>query len=209
MNSTNWELRRRARESLGNKIFQQKWLMGLAVSFVIMAILGTASSVSMGIGSIILTGPLTFGLFKSFLIANRAKEELNFNNTFDGFKNFNSTFLLGLMQTLFIALWSLLLIVPGIIKTFAYSMAYYIMSDHPEYTWKQCLEESQRIMKGNKWKLFCLDFSFIGWYIVGSLCLGIGMFWVYPYHYMARAEFYNELIGYTNPTEEPIPDDYI
>ena len=89
-------------------------------------------------------------------------------------------------------------------------MAYYIMNDHPEYTPKECLSESEKIMKGNKSKLFCLDLSFIGWYIVGALCLGVGVLWVYPYHYTARADFYNELIGYKSPTEEePVPDDYI
>ena len=89
-------------------------------------------------------------------------------------------------------------------------MCYYIMEDHPEYTWRECLDESERIMKGNRWRLFCLDLSFIGWFIVGLLCLGVGVLWVYPYKHTARAEFYNELVGYVAPTEEePILDDYL
>ena len=206
MNVQNSELRTRARKTLGEKIFERKWLMGLAVSFVLMAILSTASTITMGVGSIILTGPIMFGMFKSFLIAVRSKEELNFNNAFDGFKSFGPTLVLGLMQSLFIALWALLLIVPGMVKAYAYSMSYYIMADHPEYTWRECLNESRKMMKGNKWKLFCLDISFIGWYIVGAICLGVGMFWVYPYHYTARTEFYNELVGYKATEQEATAD---
>ena len=207
MNLTNSELRQRARKTLGGNIFDQKWLMALAVSFVLSAILGTASTITSGIGSIILTGPIMFGLYKSFLIATRTKEDINFNNAFDGFKNFGQTFLLGLMQSIFVMLWSLLFIIPGIVKTYAYSMAYYIMADHPEYTWKQCLDESQKMTKGYKWQLFCLDFSFIGWIIVGALCLGIGTLWVTPYQYAARTEFYHALKG-DFVYSEPISDDY-
>ena len=86
-------------------------------------------------------------------------------------------------------------------------MAYYIMVDHPEYTWKQCLDESQKMMKGHKGQLFCLDLSFIGWYIVGMLCLGLGVLWVYPYHHVARTEFYHALKG-DAIYFEPVTDDY-
>ena len=208
MNVTNSELRARARNTLGNKIFGQKWLMALVVYLVISAILGTASSI-ISISALFLTGPLMFGLYKTFLIAKRTQKEASFDTAFDGFKIYSSTLLLGLMQTIFISLWSLLFVIPGIIKTYSYSMAYYISVDHPEYDWKTCINESRRIMDGNKWKLFCLDLSFIGWYIVGILCLGVGVLWVYPYQYMARAEFYSELVGYTAPNQAPAPDDYI
>ena len=209
MNVTNSELRRRARETLGKDIFGQKWLMALAVSFVLSAILGTASSITGGIGSIILTGPLMFGLYKSFLIAKRTGKETSFDTAFDGFKNFSQTLLIGLMSAIFVMLWALLFIIPGIIKSYAYSMAYYIAVDHPEYDWKKCLDESQKMMNGNKWKLFCLDLSFIGWIIVGALCLGIGTLWVTPYQYAARTEFYNAIKGNEYSTENCQADDYI
>ena len=209
MNVTNYDLRKRARETLGGKIFGQKWLMGLAVSFVLSVILGTASTITSGIGSIILTGPLMLGLYKSFLIAVRTHDDISFDNAFDGFKNFGQTFLLGLMQSIFVMLWSLLFLIPGIVKTYAYSMAYYIMVDHPEYTWKQCLDESQNMMRGYKWQLFCLDLSFIGWILVGALCFGIGTLWVTPYQYTAHTEFYNALKGESYTTANPEADDYI
>ena len=227
MNITSSEFRARARETLGNKIFQRKWMMALAVYLVLSIIMGFSIDIgtkktytfgafyfsisnSLPIGSIILAGAAMFGMCKTFLNATRTKNEIDFSLAFDGFKNFKKTFLLGFLQNLYIVLWTLLLIVPGIIKAYSYSMSYYIMHDHPEFTWKECLAESEKIMDGNKSKLFCLDLSFIGWYIVGALCLGVGVLWVYPYHYVARADFYNELIGYKAPTEEePVPDDYV
>jgi uncharacterized membrane protein len=83
-----------------------------------------------------------------------------------------------------------LFIVPGIVKYYAYSMAPYIKNDNPSYDWKQCLDESQRIMAGRKWELFCLDVSFIGWLIIGYLTCGIGMLWVTPYMQAAHTSFY-------------------
>ena len=209
MNVTNYELRRRARQTLGEHIFSSKWLMGLALAFVLSGILSAVSTVTSGIGSIILTGPLMFGLYKSFLNATRTKNSISFDGAFDGFKNFGQTFLLGFMQSIFVMLWSLLFFIPGIVKTYSYSMAYYIMADHPEYDWNQCITESRNMMRGHKWQLFCLDFSFIGWMIVGWICLGIGCLWVTPYMYAARTEFYNALKGDTHSYSSYQADDYI
>ncbi|MBR2387419.1 MAG: DUF975 family protein [Clostridia bacterium] len=198
MNITNSELRRRARQTLGGRIFGSKWLMGLAICFVMSAILGTASTITSGIASLILTGPITFGLLKTFLVSSREQSEITFDNAFDGFKNFGQTLLLGLMQSIFVALWSLLFVIPGIVKAYSYSMAYYIMVDNPDYDWNRCITESRNMMRGHKWQLFCLDFSFIGWIFVGALCFGIGTLWVTPYQYAARTEFYKELKGDVN-----------
>jgi uncharacterized membrane protein len=88
----------------------------------------------------------------------------------------------------------MLFVIPGIVKSYAYSMSYYVSLDHPEFSSTECIDESQRLMDGHKWELFCLDLSFIGWYILGSLCLGVGILWVYTYHEQARAQFYHELV---------------
>ena len=74
-------------------------------------------------------------------------------------------------------------------------MAYYIKADHPDYDWRACIKGSMELMRGHKWKLFILDLSFLGWYIVGSLCFGVGTLWVIPYHMEARAVFYDQICG--------------
>ena len=106
---------------------------------------------------------------------------------------FGGTLLLGLLSSLFTFLWGLLLVIPGVVKSYAYSQAVYVKVDHPDYDWRRCLDESIQMMKGHKMDLFVLDLSFIGWYIVGALCLGLGTLWVAPYHAATRTQFYEDL----------------
>ena len=90
-------------------------------------------------------------------------------------------FCMKFLQGLYIALWSLLLVIPGIVKTYSYAMTPYIMSEHPSLTANEAITESRRIMDGNKWRLFCLDFSFIGWELLCALPLYIGYFLILRY----------------------------
>ena len=162
-----------------------------------------ASSVSIsitplsGLGTIVwllLAGPITYGLSKMFLKQARDNQDMVFADLFSGFKeDFGGTFLINLMITIFAFLWSLLFVIPGIVKAYAYSQAYYIKADHPDYDWRACINESKRLMNGHKGELFVLDLSFIGWYIVGALCLGVGTLWVTPYYQAAHAHFYQTL----------------
>lgn len=189
------EIRAKARENLGNNIFGTTWMMALLVCLICGAILAGLSATGIGgIVVLILTGPLYVGVFNVFLSIARGTSEVKLEQSFGGFtQNVSENILLGLMMNIFITLWTFLFIIPGIVKSYSYSMSYYIKNDHPEYTWQQCIDESRRIMNGNKARLFLLDLSFIGWIIVGALCLGIGTLWVTPYQYAARAVFYEEI----------------
>lgn len=100
-----------------------------------------------------------------------------------------------LLMTVKILLWTLLLIVPGIIKSFAYAMTPYIMVDHPEYSCKEAIKESEKMMTGHKFDLFWLYLSFIGWFLLAILTAGIGLFWLIPYVENAQAAFYQDLKG--------------
>jgi uncharacterized membrane protein len=97
------------------------------------------------------------------------------------------------MIYIFTFLWSLLFVIPGIVKAYAYSMAYYIKVDNPSWDWKTCIDESQKIMDGHKMELFLLELSFIGWWCVGLATCGIGMFWVAPYMNATRVHFYETI----------------
>lgn len=188
---TRKELRASARTQLQHGLFTNEWLSALLICLVVSILCGIPFA------AIILMGPLSFGMARYFLNLGRNKEH-NFINLFDGFSNdFAQTFLLGLLQSLFIFLWSLLLIVPGIIKSYSYSMAFYIQNDDENKDWKYCLDKSREMMDGHKMDLFILDLSFIGWYILGFICLFFGVLWVIPYHTAARANFYRDLIGET------------
>ena len=189
---SNYEIRKKSREQLGNGIFNSRWLMALVVSLVYSIIIGALSSIGIGL---IFCGCFLLGYAGVFLGIARGKEEIDVAGLFDGFKGekFTKSLVLYILQLIYIFLWTLLLIIPGIVKSYSYSMAFYIMNDHPEYTATQCLDESRRMMSGHKLDLFCLHLSFIGWIIVSIFTCGIGVLWVEPYMQLAQANFYEEL----------------
>ena len=160
-----------------------------AISYLVNAIPGIGQ-----IASLLLSGPVAYGVSAMFLKQTRTGEKMDIGDIFNGFReDFSNTFLIGLMTTIFTMLWSLLFIIPGIVKALSYSMAMYIKVDHPDYDWKQCIDESQRMMQGHKGELFVLNLSFIGWMIVGAFCAGIGGFWVNAYMQAATSQFYENL----------------
>lgn len=101
--------------------------------------------------------------------------------------------LLQVIITTVIALWSILLVIPGIIKKLAYSISAYILEENPEMSPKEAMELSQRLMKGNKWRYFCLQMSFIGWIVLSIISCGIGILWLNPYMNAATIVFFNEI----------------
>lgn len=177
------------------------------ITLVYSLITGACAGLSwIGVGAIallILGGPLLVG-YK--MIAKKAMdgETVKIDTLFDGFKDFTRTLVLYLLNTIFVFLWTLLLIVPGIIKSYSYSMSYYILIDNPDLSSDEARKKSMEMMKGHKWKLFCLDLSFIGWGILCVLTFGILSFWIQPYQECARVEFYNNLIFETYwPKQKP------
>ena len=103
------------------------------------------------------------------------------------------------LVSLFIGLWTLLFIVPGIIKSYAYALTPYILIDNPELSPNEARLKSIEMMRGHKGKLFGLDLSFIGWILLGILSLGIGFIWISPYMKTTRAAFYCDLKEELNP----------
>ena len=174
-----------------------KWgiaILAVLIVSLIEGALGGLSTIGIGaIGLLLIMGPLSLGLAQMFLnIVRGQKAEIG--DIFNGFKNFLNSFLLALLNWIFTALWSLLFIIPGIIASYRYSMSFYILADNPGMDANTARVRSIEMMKGNKWRLFCLDFSFIGWYLLCALTFGILTLWVAPYHETARTEFYQELL---------------
>lgn len=185
------ELKRLARQQLGGGIFKNNWLMGVVLILIVSAITTVASNIP--VLPLFLIGPLgvgTMAFFKAIARNGNAKVE----RLFEGFsKDFGGTLVLGIVTTIFTVLWSLLFLIPGIVKGYAYSMAYYLKSEHEDWDWRRCLDESIKLTNGHKMDLFILDLSFIGWYLVGSLCFGVGTLWVEAYHRQTLVNFYEEL----------------
>ena len=143
----------------------------------------------LAMGQFVLRGSISIG-HDRFCLKLVDGEQAQFEDLFSAFDIFGNAFVLNLLIVLKVFAWSLLFVIPGIVKAYAYSMAYYIKLDHPDYGWKACIDASRQMMDGHKWEKFVLDLSFLGWIIVGSLCLGVGTLWVTPYMEAANAQFY-------------------
>ena len=137
--------------------------------------------------------PLEVGCKKYYLRnLNEPAQVGNIGYAFDNnYKNITKTMF---FRDLFTVLWTLLFIIPGIVKSYEYQMIPYLLADNPQMTKEQAFEESKRIMQGQKWKSFVLDLSFIGWNILSALTLGIlGIFYVQPYMDATHAALYEAL----------------
>jgi uncharacterized membrane protein len=192
----NSEIRAAARGALSGN-----WANAVVALIIFEAIVYVANVLPVigTIGSFVVGGPLAYGLILLFLGIAR-KGETDFNVLFKGF-NFNDNNsglfirLLGayILSTIFILLWSLLLIIPGIIAGLGYSMIFYIFADNPDISISDALKQSKKMMYGYKWKLFLLQLSFIGWALLCILTFGIGFLWLGPYMQAATTQFYLEL----------------
>lgn len=139
----------------------------------------------------------------SFIGVGYAKFNLNlvdkknaaFETLFEYFSYWKTTTIARLLRALYVFLWSLLFIIPGIVAGFSYAMTDYILAEDPELTADEAISQSKSIMMGNKWRFFCLQFSFIGWDILATLAFGIGHLWLTPYKQAAYAAFYREVSG--------------
>ena len=142
----------------------------------------------------LLMGPLMVGLAHYFLhVADQNNPQIS--DLFGHFKHFGNTFVLYLLTVLFVFLWSLLFIIPGIIAGISYSMAPFILAEHPEIKASDALKMSKDMMKGHKGDYFILQLSFIGWFLLCLLTAGIGFIFLTPYVEAANAEFFNEVSG--------------
>ncbi len=140
--------------------------------------------------------PLIIGYYWFCLKLVRG-EDPEIGKLFDGYSNagiFGKGIGIGVLMSVYSALWSLLLIIPGIVKSLAYSQSYFIFKDNPEMGLNEIITKSRKLMSGYKWKFFLLQLSFLGWALLSIITLGIGLLWLYPYITTSNAEFYNQLL---------------
>ena len=142
--------------------------------------------------------PLYIGYLWTFLSVIRTGEKINVSSLFQAFSEISTYVkILGayLVMMVYLILWSLLLLIPGIIKAFSYSQTYFVLKDHPGNGINAAIKKSRKLMDGYKWKFFVLQLSFLGWGILCVLSLGIGFFWLAPYMSASYAAFYNDLVN--------------
>lgn len=212
-NTPNSELAQKAKETL-------KGHFGAAIgtSVLYFVITNFASCLAL-----FFIGPMLLGLYFFFMNVARRQSPM-VSNLFDGFKQYGQSMGTCYLMFALILLWYCVLIIPGIIATYAYMMAFFIIADHPNMPAMEALRKSQQMMKGSKWKYFCLGFRYFWWYgllyIIATVALGIStaagsgefasmvLFYViiygayipmvlytFPLFYTASAHFYDDVRG--------------
>ena len=173
------------------------FLLSIAGTIVVVSLVMAAFYLI--VGSVVGVGYAKFNLD---LVGQR--QEPDVKTLFDYFKYWQTTAVAALLRGLYVFLWSLLLVIPGIVAGYSYAMTNYILADHPELSPSEAIARSKEMMQGNRWRLFCLEFSFIGWSILCAFTMGIGNLWLTPYTQAAIAAFYRDISG-TAPAQAQDP----
>ena len=200
----NRELRSRARQKLAGV-----WGICVLAAFIAAIIYGitdatkikidlpdfgefTNTNFSVNILDTLLAGPLAYGIARLHMCVTRGMKPM-IEELFSGFQVFFKMLWTHLLKSAVILLWTLLLIVPGIMAYYSYSQVYYILADHPELSVREAMARSKQMMFGYRTKRFSLDFSFIGWSLLCVFTCGIGFFWLIPYMQVSYAYFYESV----------------
>ena len=177
-----------------------KAVVASLIAFLILEIVGSSPSmlvdpvpgmVWQGVITIMLL-PLAWG-YTVFFLRMAREENTDYERLFDGFSQYVRITLAELLKGIYVLLWMLLLIIPGIVKDYSYAMTEFILKDHPEMSGEEAICQSMKMMQGHKMQLFLLDLSMIGWFILSCLTLGIGFLFLVPYNNSAHAHFYEDL----------------
>lgn len=158
-------------------------------------LIAVVAGVSFGLGDLFLAPPLYVGLSMFYLGVWR-RQQPAFETLFSGFQRYTQTLVGILWMYLMTFLWSLLFIIPGIVKSLAYSMTPYLLADYPDIEARRAIKVSEAITMGHKAEVFVMYLSFIGWHILGGLTFGILEFlFVAPYQQISLAGLYEQLLA--------------
>ncbi len=172
-----------------------KWTEAVMLAFVYLLITFLVGLIPyVGCLSVLLLLPLGWGLAVAFLRNGRGVDDpFNVTCLLEGYRDFSRIFVTLLLMAIYTCLWTLLLVVPGIIKQLSYSMTPYILADNPEMKNNEAIELSMAMMDGHKLDLFLMNIIFYLWGILCIFTLGIGYFWLLPYMQASYAKFYEEV----------------
>lgn len=170
-----------------------KWGLAIGTFVVYALIMGSFGAMQkVGLAALLVAGPMALGAALFSLTLSRG-QEARLEQLFDGFRHFTNALVTYLLLLLYVFLWALLLIVPGIIAALSYSMVFFILADNPTLTPQEILDKSRKMTDGYKWKLFYLWLRFLLLGLVCVLTLGIGFLWLLPYIHITLAKFYDDI----------------
>ncbi len=177
-------------------------LIIVVITFIATFVLNLIPVVGSLIASIFVAPAFSLSLYKIYLTVVAGGTPVA-SDSFEGFNDFWAAFKVTFLVALYTFLWSLLFLIPGIVKAYSYSMAMYVLAENKGKSARECIEESKKMTEGKKMDLFVLDLSFIGWVILGYITLGIAYIWIMPYILATKANAYNT-IKPVSVEEEPV-----
>ncbi|MBR5335352.1 MAG: DUF975 family protein [Bacteroidaceae bacterium] len=171
-----------------------RWTPAVGVTFLF-SLIGMLVNSAFGTVNLSLVGtflvlPIYYSYYVAFLNNKRTGAAIDTDALFVGYNDFQRISLTLALLYVYTFLWTLLFIIPGIIKSISYSQTVYVLKDCPELSYNQAIERSMAMMDGHKWQYFCLMLSFIGWILLVCLTMGIATLWVTPYMTATMAHFY-------------------
>ena len=158
----------------------------------LISISGFGLGSAIGLAQFLMGGVIQLG-YAEYLLKQHSREKIQFQDLFSQFHRFGQGFAQKFLRGLYVALWSLLFVIPGIVKGYAYAMTPFIMAENPEMSANDAITASVALMDGHKGELFTLDLTFIGWSILAALSCNIGHLALNPYRNAAYAAFYRDL----------------
>ncbi|MBQ9909640.1 MAG: DUF975 family protein [Treponema sp.] len=188
----------------------------LAIVYLILTALSTTgtSILCACVSGIICVG-MTFTFMKMIVVSHalagteEAAEKISFSTFLEGIESRWLTALLGsLWNLLWVSLWSLLFVIPGIVKAYSYSMMFYVIAENPKIGAMKAMDISKVLTQGHKANLFMMDLSFLGWAFLSMLSCGIGFIWLLPYMVMAKTYAYYDLKRMTFAQGKLTPADF-
>lgn len=206
---TNSEIRQ---ESLS--IMKGNWASGVIVTLLLFVAVTLCSAITSSFGlcgnktvmnyisellnllvAIFIFYPLAMSMVIMFLSFVKSGEKLSAKGLTLGFKSpfYDKSVVLYLLMAIYTLLWSLLLIVPGIIKSLSYALAPYILAENPELKANEAIEKSMAMMNGHKMQLFLMWLGYVGFALLSALALGIPLLWLHPYYQVVMVKFYEEV----------------
>lgn len=176
-----------------NNLSQSQRLMTAVLVFLTVAGISTIIICVTLLLKIFLLNPLQVGCY-GFFNENVRNGDASLDSLGTGFTNYGHTFVTLFLRDLYLVLWTLLFIIPGLVKSYSYRMVPYIVRDEPDLSATEAITLSRQMMDGNKWRAFLFDLSFIGWAILGAITFNlVNIFWTNPYKQNANAALYHEL----------------
>lgn len=182
--------------------YQQILTALIALAGIFFVVVIVYAVVALVIGSAVGVGYAKFNL--DLVDWKGAKIETMFSR----FNTIKTAIAANLLRALYVTLWTLVFVIPGIVAGYSYAMVNYVMAENPGLTAREALRESKRLMDGNRFRLFCLELSFIGWIVLGILTFGIALLWIVPYMQTTLAAFYRDISGTSASGDTPKNDPF-